>query len=186
MKYRFEGARAERLSAFRSYVLNGHHAFLACDEEGLRHRVITEIQTALTGQISETVECGDIESLSHFSRVLGRRLERLVSRLGFRDSIAYRCRSREFGIAADLDKAMEFFGTAGRQGYLILNGVDRVVNMQRTIEVEGPLRSVMQLKSNIALVLSGSNGTIDMLVGDSRRPFYMSFRVFRFTKTTSD
>jgi len=74
---------------------------------------------------------------------------------------------------------MKHFSEVERQGYLILNNIDSIISLQQTIEVEGPLRSIMQLRHDIAVVLCGSNKIIDKLVGDSHRPFYLSFRVFR-------
>lgn len=71
------------------------------------------------------------------------------------------------------------FGAAERQGYLILSDIDRPMRMQRTFELEGPLRSVMQLHDDVAIVLIGSNDVINKMVGDNKRPFFMSFRVFR-------
>lgn len=139
----------------------------------MRRGVITKLQKALTGQIFETVDCRNIDSLSEFSRVLRKRYERLTSQLGFRKRIAYRLRSHQFGMASEFKRAMEFFGEAGQQGYLILDRIDYAIDMQRTLEVEGPLRSVIKLDYNTALVLSGPNRTINTLVRDSRRPFYM-------------
>ena len=57
--------------------------------------------------------------------------------------------------------------------------MDQVIELQRTFEFEGPLRSVMQLYDDVAVAIVASNDIINGLVGDYERPFYMSFRVFR-------
>lgn len=157
---------------------------MATHEDSLRHCVIAKLQKALNEQIYETVDCAAIDSLPNFSQVLMERFEGLVSQLGVRKKLAYEIRGQRFGIASDLERAMDIFGETGRQGCLILDRIDRVMGMQSTIEVEGPLRSVMQPKNTIALILSGSHPTINALVGDSRRPFYLAFRVFRFAMPT--
>jgi len=51
--------------------------------------------------------------------------------------------------------------------------------MQRPIEVEASLRSVMQIYDDVTVVIIASNEMINELVGDYDRPFYMTFRVFR-------
>lgn len=83
------------------------------------------------------------------------------------------------GIASSLEIAMKAYDAANKQGFLVLNNMDPVINMQRRIEFEGPLQSIMQLRNNIAVVIVATKSTIDKLVGDRDRPFFMSFRVFR-------
>jgi len=94
-------------------------------------------------------------------------------------SIGRKFRPSLSGIAPSLELAMKSFGAKGYQGYIVISEIDSVIRMQRTIEFEGPLRSVMQLHDDVAIIMIGSNTVINEIVGDYDRPFYMSFRVFR-------
>ena len=73
---------------------------------------------------------------------------------------------------------MALFHESDRQGYLLCNKIDAAIESQSSYEIEGALRSVMQLQNDIAVILCGSNDVIDE-IGRSDRPFYLSFRVFR-------
>ena len=169
-----------RKSIFFDYVLDGNHAFLACDDSELLTRIAEKLKAALIQQPTEFVDCFGIESTSEFSSVFSKRCGCLAKTLGITSFLRYRRRNRRLGIANDLRDAMDMFGSKGQQGYMVLNQFDGVVEMQKTMEIEGALRSVMQLRSDVAVVICASHSTINKLVGDSHRPFYLSFRVFRF------
>ena len=175
-----DGQPVDDVSRFTDYVRSGNHAFLASDDAELLIKTVEKLQTTLIGQRSEVVDCVNIKSLSEFASAFGKQCERLVATLGFRARWQYWSRHRRFGIANDLREAMNNFAAVEQQGYLTVNRIDGVIDMQKTMEIEGALRSVMQLQHDIAVVLCGSHDTINKIVGDSHRPFYLSFRVFRF------
>lgn len=162
-----------------AYVEGGDHAFISCDNRVRREQIVKKLQEYVSHDSVERIDCDGIASISEFSDQLASHLEKLVSTLGLRHRLRYRFRNRQFGISKDLDEAMKSFRESERQGHLILNNIDAVIELQTGMEVEGPLRSIMQQKHDIAVVLSGTSRVIDKLVGDSHRPFYLSFRVFR-------
>ncbi len=156
-----------------NYVQHGYHAFVGCNDPNQYASFVETLQIALDGRIQGCIFCSDISSLRGFAVNVVEACQNLVAALGAPSL------NRALGIASSLEEAMEVYSKNSRQGYLILGNMDQVIGMQRTIEIEGPLRSVMQLRDDIAIVIVASNETIDGLVGDYHRPFYRSFRVFR-------
>lgn len=155
------------------YIEHGYHVFIGCDDRKTRDSFVDSLQIALDGEIQECIFCGDVSNLRNFATRVVNACQNLVFALGVPSLL------RMLSIASSLEEAMEVYSQRSRQGYLILSNMDDVIQMQRTIEVEGPLRSVMQIHDDVAVVIIASNDTIDELVGDYDRPFYMSFRVFR-------
>lgn len=155
------------------YFLYGYHAFIGCDDPSERDSIVESLQISLDGQIQERIFCEDVSTLTDFATKIVETCQSFVVALGAPSL------QRMQGIASSLEEAMKVYGQSNRQGYLILSDMDNVLDMQRTFEIEGPLRSVMQLRDDIAVVILASNDTIDGMVGDYKRPFYCSFRVFR-------
>lgn len=155
------------------YVQSGLHAFVACDELAKRDHIVQSLQDALDEHPVELIDGGQVLDRRDFALRLVTACQRLVSGL---EGPPLQGRP---SIAGSLEEAMLRYRDEGRQGFLLLNDMDPVIEMQRTIEFEGPLRSVMQRYDDVAVVLLASNDTINHLVGDYDRPFYMSFRVFR-------
>lgn len=155
------------------HVRCGCHAFIGCDDLATGEQFVQALGVALPESPIECVRGGKVANTRDFAVQIVESCQRLVKGIGgrFHPSMS--------GIAPSLESAMLAFGAAERQGYLILSDIDPPIRMQRTIELEGPLRSVMQLHDDVALVFIGSNDVINKMVGDYERPFYMSFRVFR-------
>lgn len=156
-----------------AYIRDGYHAFVGCNDPERRDSFVESLQIALDGELQECVFGSGISTHEEFAtQVVGVCL-RLVAALG----VPFL--ERRPSIATSLEEAMQLYRDRRRQGYLILGDMDRVIEMQRTFEFEGPLRSVMQLYDDVAVVIVASNDIINGIVGDYERPFYMSFRVFR-------
>ena len=88
-------------------------------------------------------------------------------------------RVRRGTVSGYLQDAMQLFQLRGKQGFLIFVHIDRMIASQSSFEIEGALRSAMERYDDIAVVLCGSEATIDEMRQDDR-PFYLSFRAFRF------
>lgn len=155
------------------YIQNGYHAFIGCDDGNRRESFVESLQVALDGEIQKCIACGDVSDCSDFAAQLVAACQDFASALG------QPVLQRRLNIASSLEEVMDLYGKRERQGFLILNNMDKVIETQRTMEVEGSLRSVMQIYDNIAVAIVASNDTTNGLVGDYDRPFYMSFRVFR-------
>ena len=155
------------------YVQNGYHAFVGCDRASERESFVEAIQVALDGEIQTFIPCGVVEDRREFVTQI------VVACQGFVLALGQPMLERTPSLASSLEETMALYRKQDRQGFLILGDMDRVIEMQRTMEIEGSLRSVMQIYDNIAVVIIASNDTINDLVGDYNRPFYMSFRVFR-------
>lgn len=156
-----------------NYVRSGYHAFVGVDDPNKRDQFVESLQVALDGEIQECITCGDISGRRQFvARIV-------ISCLNLVAALGVPFLEERPNIASSLQEVMGVYSGRGRQGYLILSDMDRVIEMQRTFEFEGPLRSVMQLYDDVAVAIIASNDTINGLVGDYDRPFYMSFRVFR-------
>ena len=156
------------------YIKSGYHAFVGCDCPDERDKFVEALQVALDGEIQECIVGSGISNHEEFvARII-------IACLNFVAALGVPFLERPPNIASSLAEVMDLYGERARQGFLILSEMDRVIEMQQTIEFEGPLRSVMQLQSDVAVVIIASHDTINGLVGDYARPFYMSFRVFRF------
>jgi len=156
-----------------SYIQSGEHAFIACDDPNLRNDFVRFLQGTLAGSPIEYIDSDRVSRLRDFAVAIVESCRCLVT------TIASLPMERTPGIANSLKETMLAFDAAERQGFLIIDNIDSVIEMQRTIEIEGPLRSVMQIHNDVAVVLCGSNRVINDMVGSYDRPFYMSFRVFR-------
>ncbi len=155
------------------YIQNGYHAFIGCDDGHKCDSFVESLQVALDGEIQKCIACGDLLDCNDFAAELVAACQDFAGALG--QSVL----QRRLNIASSLEEVMDLYGEGDRQGFLLLNNMDNVIKMQRTYEIEGSLRSVMQIFDDIAVVIVASNDTINGLVGDYDRPFYMSFRVFR-------
>lgn len=162
-----------------SYIEVGYHAFIGCDDPGRRDEIVALLKSKLS---SNPVECTDGRGLNtyrEFAEAMAKDCKKLSAALGIRSRIAHSLRKRALSISQNLEETMRAFDVTERQGFLILNHIDPIISSQRTVEIEGSLRSVMQLRDEVAVILCGSNDVIDGMVGDYDRPFYLSFRVFR-------
>lgn len=165
--------RTDELTDIINYFKGGHHAFVGCDDPDERDKFVEALQVELDGEIQECIVGSGVSNREEFVAKIVIACLNLVAALG----VPFL--ERRPNIANSLAEVMDLYSERARQGFLILSELDRVIEMQQTIEFEGPLRSVMQLQSDVAVVIIASHDTINGLVGDYARPFYMSFRVFR-------
>lgn len=156
-----------------NYIQSGEHAFIACDDSDRRNAFVRSLQDNLADSPVGYIDGNYALKLRDFAVAIVESCHRLIGALGVS------VKQRDLSIANSLDEAMQVFDATGHQGFLIIDNIDPVIEMQRTIEIEGPLRSVMQLHDDVAVVLCGTNKVINDMVGNYERPFYMSFRVFR-------
>ncbi len=155
------------------YIRHGYHAFIGCDDPPRCETFVKFLRDALSGDPVECINGSQALNRHDFAVLIVEACQQLVATLGSRFQPSL------LGIAPSLEEAMLTFSAADRQGYLILRDIDPAIRMQRTIEFEGPLRSVMQCHDDVAVILIGSNDIINEMVGGYERPFYMSFHVFR-------
>lgn len=153
------------------YFAAGQHAFIACNEAETRDRLVSSICTALDHQPLELIDGRNVQNLQSFATDVVESCARLLSAIGSR------LLQRRLTLSAYLEDAERGFQSKHRQGYLIVNHIDRVIDQQRTFEIEGAFREVMQFYDDVAILWLGSNRTIQKISQDDR-PFYMSFRIF--------
>lgn len=77
----------------------------------------------------------------------------------------------------NLSICQQRFRDKRRQGFLVINKVDLVLEMQTAIEIEGPFREIMQFQDNVAIAWMGSREWI-IRIQQYDRPFYLSHRTF--------
>ncbi len=135
-----------------NYVQHGYHAFVGCNDPNQYASFVETLQIALDGRIQGCIFCSDISSLRGFAVNVVEACQNLVAALGAPSL------NRALGIASSLEEAMEVYSKNSRQGYLILGNMDQVIGMQRTIEIEGPLRSYQNLLVQVSHIGYKQNG----------------------------
>ncbi len=160
------------VSEVLEYLSLGHHAFVGCDSTALLKEFEERIRQSIEGAPVVVIDASELVSGEPFSNAMLAALKKLC-RL-----IHKRLPKRLVTLSAYLTATMNFYSDQGRQGFLIINHIETLIQSQGNFEVEGTLRSAMQLQDDVAVVLCGPNKTID-LMGRSDRPFYLSFRIFR-------
>ena len=153
------------------YVVSGQHAFVASDEPAELDLFVSDLRKALVDEPIQIVNALETSSNEQFAnRVVSACLVLLAS-------INSGLSSAPITLYSYLEQTMLRFGEKNKQGYLVVNHIDTVINRQSTFEVEGAFRSAMQLYDDVAVVWLASRETV-LAISRSDRPFYLSFRKF--------
>jgi hypothetical protein len=153
------------------YFALGQHAFVASDAEAQRNLVVREAKKALSGEPLECISGDSIANLEDFGKSIVAASSGLVSSIGACAAIG------RLSLSEVLNETMFEFRERGRQGFLVVNHVDRILALQHSYEIEGAFREIMQRFSDVAVLWVGSNSAI-LDIGQSDRPFYLSHRIF--------
>lgn len=154
------------------YIVSGKHAFVGCDSSVRRDDLARKLALDLSDRPYQVIDASNCQSGQQFAVAFADACNALVG------AIDTSLPPRRFSLSGMLAEVMQQFSQAERQGFLFINHIDSLIQSQHTFEIEGALRSVMQLHDDVTVVLCGSNEIID-LIGQSDRPFYLSFRIFR-------
>ena len=157
------------------YISRGEHAFVAIDCEHRREAFVQELNEALSGQPCVLIDGQNAVSGRPFARALIQGCDQLV------ESIGIGMEPDNCTVSGHLLATMRLFQAQQQQGYLVFNSIDPMIQSQTIFEIEGALRSAMQHNDHVAVVLCGSEATINEM-GGSDRPFYCSFRAFRLNE----
>lgn len=153
------------------YVASGQHAFVACDEPAELDQFVSDLSQALVDEPVQIINALEPENNNEFSyRVASACLELL-------SSIDCGLSREPLGLHDFLEETMLGFREMNKQGYLIVNHIDTVIDRQSNSQVEGAFRTAMQFYNDVAVVWTASRETILAINGDDR-PFYLSFRNF--------
>ena len=163
--------RYKSIKSLCEYVREGNHAFVSCETAAARTHVLDRLQEHLAGIPVQHLAAETISSLEDFGRRYSTSCQDLVAQIGSRIT-------PRSSVSGWLQAAMVEFEEAGRQGALLISGFDNIVSLQRTFEVEGALRSVMQMSADVAVVIFATEKTL-VKIGQDDRPFYLSFPIFR-------
>ena len=153
------------------YFVSGQHAFVASDAEAQRNLVVREAKKVLSGKPLECISGDSIANLEDFGKSIVAASSGLISSIGARPAIG------RLSLSELLSETMSKFRERGRQGFLVVNHVDRILALQHSYEIEGAFREIMQRFSDVAVLWIGSNSAI-LDIGQSDRPFNLSHRVF--------
>lgn len=166
-------SQSDAFSDAISYIETGQHAFIAIDEHETRDRFAALLDARLKGQSFAVIDGRESESGKAFSGKLVSACNSLILAIGEKTTL------RSLTVSGYLQDAMHLFQSCEKQGFLMFNHIDSMIESQGTFEIEGALRSAMERHNDIAVVLCGSKMTIDKMRQDDR-PFYCSFRTFLF------
>ena len=153
------------------YFASGYHTFIACDAEEDRDRLVGMITTAVQDSPFELVDGAGTRDLSTFAREIVCACDGLLREIG----APYPAHANM--LSAWLSHIQACYRAENRQGFLVVNHVDDVIEAQETIQIEGPFREVMQFQDDVAIAWIGSRDTILDIHRDDR-PFYLSHRIF--------
>lgn len=154
------------------YFSTGRHAFAASDDATQLDLAMARVLESLGDAPNYVIDCRESNDLSEFAREVDKEgIGQLIADIGVERA------NLEGILTARLANAMDCFRDHGSQGYLILNHVDSMINLQNTFEMEGAFRGAMQFHDDIAVLWLGSKETI-IDINQDDRPFYLSFRIF--------
>ena len=180
--------KAHTIDSVAAYVGRGRHAFIACDSSYDLCEVASRLVNALRSKLVAQIHGNQIRSVENFAEAVAKSCSDLQAKLGTMKKLRLPLTGAKvestypsLSIATNLTATMRIFNAADSQGFLVIRNIDHVVALQNSIEIEGPMRSAMQRHNDIAIVVCGSNNVINKLAGESDRPFYMSFRIFRIS-----
>lgn len=161
----------QQLNEIVEYIAHGEHAFVASDNKAVLDRVVAAIEVKIQQEPIVVLQAGDENDLRTFAEVVVNSCEKLLT------LIASAPPPRSGSLAMHLGETERAFQKKGRQGYLVINHIDRIIELQNTFELEAPFREVMQFFNDVAIIWLGARDTI-MAMHDPNRPFYLSHRVF--------
>lgn len=155
------------------YYLSGNHAFVACDDKKRATIWVKELEDRILDNVSITLDCTELSTSADFSQALTDHTNSLLKDLGEKPFVCTQYPGTCLQVLNDLLTRVH------SQGYLLLLNIDDVISGQTNFEIEASLREVMQFRSDVAVLIAGSKSTI-VAMGQSDRPFYLSFRIFWF------
>ena len=144
---------------------------MACDAAEGRDRLAGMIKKAVQGSPLEIIDGAGTRDLASFAKGIVCACDRLLREIG----APYPDQANM--LSTWLSHIQTCYQSEGRQGFLVVNHVDDVIEAQETIQIEGPFREVMQFQDDVAIAWIGSRNTILDIHRDDR-PFYLSHRIF--------
>lgn len=153
------------------YFARGYHTFIACDAAEGRERLVGLIRTAVQDYPLEVIDGAGTLDLSTFAKGTVSACEALLRAIGAPNP------DRANMLSTWLSHIQTCYRTEDRQGFLVVNHIDNVIEAQETIQIEGPFREVMQFHDDVAIAWIGSRNTI-LDIHQDDRPFYLSHRIF--------
>lgn len=153
------------------YFTNGRHAFVACDDKAVLDRTVHTIEAILAQRPLAVIDASDATDLRSFAEEVVESCSALLQLIGSR------LPSGSGSLAAYLGETERLFQKKSRQGFLVINHIDCVLELQKTIEIEAPFREVMQFHDDVAIIWLGTREAV-IAMHQSDRPFYLSHRIF--------
>jgi hypothetical protein len=153
------------------YFASGEHCFVACDDIVVLNQLATSISESLAKERIEVVDGRSVEDLKSFAEAIVECCDNLLNRVGC-------CFPRNpESLSECLVDTERCYLDKRQQGFLVINHIDCVIEMQKTFEIEGPFREIMQFYDDVAIAWLGSRDSI-IAIHQSDRPFYLSHRIF--------
>lgn len=160
----------KQLDSVVEYFAGGRHAFVACDNETVLDRIVRTLDTALAQKPIATIGAGKAADLKSFAEAVVGSCHQLLSH------ISSRLPKGSGSLAMHLRETERIFRANGCQGYIVINHVDRVIELQNTFEVEAHFREVMQFHDDVAIIWLGTReAIIAMHQSDDRSICHIEF-----------
>lgn len=149
----------------------GYHAFVACDDSDLAKTMVETLTRETGDRPVDVIDGSKYDDLSNFANDVVRAGQRLRDAIGLAPTPA---RETLHAYLSDLQTG---FAQMEQQGFLLFMRMDRIVELQRTFEIEAPFREAMQFHNNVAILWQLSSANLQVICGNDR-PFYCSHRRF--------
>ena len=153
------------------YFANGQHCFVACDDEVKRDAVVHTAKKVLSDRSLECIAGDSNANLEEFG------ISMVAASNGLVSSIGAPTATGRLSLSELLHETMLRFREREHQGFLVVNHVDGILALQHSFEIEAAFREIMQRYNDVAILWIGSSSAI-LDIGQSDRPFYLSFPIF--------
>lgn len=115
----------DKASAAVHYFSVGHHAFIACNDVGSRDEIVSSIAAALDGKPLQILDARSASDLQTFAEAVAHCCARLLH------AIELDQQPRQSSLHAYLTHVETCFRSSNRQGYLIINHIDAVIEKSK-------------------------------------------------------